>query len=245
MANLETRRVAELDCQFITSEKTPLFSVVLCHGFGAPGDDLVPVGAQLLTQFPELLDQVQFVFPAAPLTLDAIGLPGGRAWWPLDIDRLNLVVQKRDYSAFRKHLPPQLPAARHQLLQLIREIQKTADQSPDRILLGGFSQGAMLATDVALQLETPPAGLIVWSGTLLDEEEWTARASRLANTPVIQSHGREDEILPYEAALWLKELFVAAQAHVNFIGFRGPHTIPKEAVSAVGQLLQRLLGVIE
>jgi len=245
MANLESRRVAELDCQLITSDKAPLWSVVLCHGFGAPGDDLVAIGAQLLTQFPELLDQVQFIFPAAPLSLDSLGIPGGRAWWPLDMDVLNRAMQQRDYSQFRRQCPPQLPAARDKLLDLIQAIQQSSGHSNSQILLGGFSQGAMLAMDVALQMSSPPAGLAIWSGTLLNEPEWLERISSLKNIPVIQSHGREDPILPYEAALWLKEMLIEAGANVNFLGFRGPHTIPKEAVSAVGQLLQRLLGTIE
>lgn len=245
MANLERRRVAELDCQVITSEQTPLYTAIFCHGFGAPADDLVPIGAQLLQQFPELLDQVQFIFPAAPLALDEYGIPGGRAWWPLEMDRLARATQERDYAAFRKELPPQLPVARDMLLNLVHEVCVSTQQPPGKILLGGFSQGAMLATDVALRLPAPPAGLVIWSGTLLNEADWTARASTLKDVPVIQSHGREDPILPYDAAIWLKDLLISAGTKVNFIGFRGPHTIPKEAVNAVGQLLQRLLGVIE
>jgi len=245
MANLEMRRVAELDCQLITSEQVPLYTVILCHGFGAPGDDLVPAGAQLLTQFPELLDQVQFLFPAAPLELDCYGIPGGRAWWPLDVDRLTQSVQQKDFGAFRKELPPQLPVAREMLLKLIQEVCDSTGQSPGQILLGGFSQGAMLATDVALHLSVPPAGLVIWSGTLLNEEEWISRAVNLKGVPIIQSHGREDPILPYDAAIWLKESLIAAGGNVNFIGFRGAHSIPRDAISAVGQLLQRLLGIIE
>lgn len=245
MANLEFRRVAELDCQFIISEKSPHCTVILCHGFGAPGDDLVSVGAHLLMQFPELEDQVQFIFPAAPLSLAEMGMPGGRAWWPLDMDRLNLAIQQRDDSQLRHYSPPGLPAARAQMLKLIQEIQASCLHSPDQIFLGGFSQGAMLTVDVALHMESPPAGLAIWSGALLNEAVWSERMSRLKDVRIIQSHGREDPILPYESALSLKELLVAAGANVNFLGFRGPHTIPKEALSAFGQLLQRQAGTIE
>src|SRR3954464_13926874 len=51
--------------------------VVLLHGFGAPGDDLVD-----LTTFLHVPAEVRFVFPEAPLLLD--GGPG-RAWWMLDM----------------------------------------------------------------------------------------------------------------------------------------------------------------
>ncbi|WP_437230994.1 alpha/beta hydrolase [Planctomicrobium sp. SH661] len=245
MANLEVRRIAELDCHLITSESTPLLNVILCHGFGAPGDDLVPIGAQLLQEFPDLLDKVQFIFPSGPISLDPLGIPGGRAWWPLDMDRLTRTVQERDFHAFRKHVPPELPAARDKLLALVNEVCEETGLETNRVVLGGFSQGAMISTDVALRLPTPPAGLIVWSGSLLSEEDWNARNHQLKDVPVIQSHGREDPILPYEAAIWLRDLFLTGAAKLDFFGFRGPHTIPREAVNATGQLLERLLGIIE
>jgi predicted esterase len=52
---------------------------VLLHGFGAPGDDLLPLA--------EALDlPVRFVFPAAPLELGMGGFYGdSRAWWMLDL----------------------------------------------------------------------------------------------------------------------------------------------------------------
>ena len=57
-------------------------AVVLCHGFGAPGDDLVPL-AEVLSAPP----RTRFFFPEAPLALPA---PYGdaRAWWMLDLLRL-------------------------------------------------------------------------------------------------------------------------------------------------------------
>lgn len=244
MASLEPRQIADLNCHVITcesKENSPELTAIFCHGYGAPGDDLVPVGAQLLQQFPDLLDQIQLIFPAAPLDLSNQGLPGGRAWWPLEIDQLTRSIQQRDFDELRKSCPPQLPSAREKLLKLIEE----TGQPPHKIVLGGFSQGAMLATDVALHLPEPPAGLIIWSGTLLNEEEWRRRAKQLKNIPIIQSHGREDMILPYEAAIWLKDLLVEAESKVNFIGFRGPHTISKDAINAVGELFERLLGFLE
>lgn len=244
MASLEPRRIGDLDCHVITCEsheQSLELTAIFCHGYGAPGDDLVPVGAQLLQQFPDLLDHIQMIFPAAPIDLSNQGLPGGRAWWPLEIDQLTRAVQQRNFDELRKSCPPLLPAAREKLMRLIKEI----GQPPHKIVLGGFSQGAMLATDVALHLPEPPACLVIWSGTLLNEEEWRSRAPCLKDVPIIQSHGRDDPILPYEAAIWLKDLFVAAECKVNFIGFRGPHTISKDAINAVGELIERSLGFLE
>src|SRR4051812_26327447 len=51
--------------------------VVLMHGFGAPGDDLVE-----LARFMRVPKSVRFLFPEAPLSLDE---GYGRAWWLLDL----------------------------------------------------------------------------------------------------------------------------------------------------------------
>ena len=62
------------------------------------------------------------------------------------------------------------------LMALVDELGRGTGLAPGRIVLGGFSQGAMVATDVALRLEEPPAALVVLSGTLLCQDEWRRRA---------------------------------------------------------------------
>lgn len=240
MAQLETRRIGGLDCRVVTTGGPPWLVLVLCHGFGAPGDDLVPVGAQLLQLYPELLDQVQIVFPAAPLSMDEFGLPGGRAWWHLDMEKLARAVETGEFRDLRRESPPQLPAAREELLNLIGRLQGETGLPMQRFLLGGFSQGSMLATDVTLHLDEKPGGLMIWSGTLLNEEDWLPRMPSLAGLPVVQSHGRQDPILPFAAAIWLREMLTQSGADVEFIEFQGPHTIPLDAIDAAGQMLARV-----
>ncbi|SFI57112.1 alpha/beta hydrolase [Planctomicrobium piriforme] len=241
MATLEWRQYGALDAHVITAEPAPQLAAIFCHGFGAPGDDLVPLGAQLLQQFPSLLDQVEILMPCAPLSLADQGLPNSRAWWPLDLERLSRTIELSNFDDLRREVPDQLATSRELLLDLIKEVMTTRGLSAGQIVLGGFSQGSMLATDVAMRMPEPPGGLIIWSGTLLNEEDWTQRAPRLKDVPVVQSHGREDPILPYESATWLRDLLTGAGAKIKFIGFRGPHTIPNEAVKAAGQLLESLL----
>src|SRR5262245_65483918 len=62
-------------------------AVVLCHGFGAVGADLVGLARPLLDASPAIAEQVAFIFPAGPLDLSNLGMPGGRAWWLIDLDR--------------------------------------------------------------------------------------------------------------------------------------------------------------
>jgi phospholipase/carboxylesterase len=205
-------------------------TVVLLHGFGAPGDDLVPVAS-------ELAAPVRFVFPEAPLELG--GLYGdSRAWWMLDLARLEDELRRGVPRDRRAEVPEGLPAARGQLLQLLDQL--AARFPSERLVLGGFSQGAMLALDVALHRDAPPAGLVLWSGTLLAAELWLPRLASLAGVPVLQSHGRNDLLLPFFVAETLRDRLRAAGAVVEWHEFIGGHEIPLGVLAATAELLQRL-----
>ncbi|MCB2067917.1 MAG: dienelactone hydrolase family protein, partial [Erythrobacter sp.] len=107
-----------------------------------------------------------------------------------------------------------------------------------RIVVGGFSQGSMLATDVTLRLSGPPAGLVIYSGTLLNEAEWSSLAPERSGLSVLQSHGTEDPILPFVAAEWLRDLLTASGLDVEFQSFRGGHTITNAAIESTAAMLQ-------
>lgn len=219
---------------------SPALAMVLCHGFGAPGSDLLNLGAEMLSLQPELAEVARFYFPEAPLSLTEAGMPGGRAWWMLDIEKLNAAIATGEFRDLRNDRPPELPAAREKLTALVDEIRDNTGLSMNRIVLGGFSQGSMLATDVSLRLPEPPALLAVFSGTLMSEDEWRDLAAKRGGLSVLQSHGRQDMILPFQAAEWLRDLFQEAGADVEFLPFNGPHTIPGEAVS---RFAERLLEI--
>jgi len=76
---------------------------------------------------------------------------------------------------------------------------------------------------------------------LLIEDVWRLKAKARAGLPVFQSHGRQDPILPYPAAEWLKELFLEAGMQHEFVPFDGGHTIGEEALLKLGDFLQRRL----
>ena len=57
----------------------------------------------------------------------------------------------------------------------------------------------------------------------------------------MQTHGRQDQILPFAAAIALRELLTEAGANVNFIEFNGPHTITLPGLEALVELLERQL----
>lgn len=217
--------------------RAPTGVCVLCHGFGAPGSDLAPLGPELLWRVPPLCETLRFVFPAAPLSLDDIGMPGGRAWWVLDVEQLMAAAAGLVVRDLRRTVPEGLEPARERLMHLVEDVERTMHVPPDRVVLGGFSQGAMVATDMALRLPTGPAGLCVMSGTLLGEEAWRPLAKSHAPLPVLQSHGRQDPILPFAGAELLRDLLTEAGHAVEFLPFDGPHTIPPAVVERLGQRL--------
>jgi phospholipase/carboxylesterase len=100
----------------------------------------------------------------------------------------------------------------------------------------------MLATDVSLRLEEAAGGLAVLSGTLLVEDVWRAKAKARTGLEIFQSHGRQDPVLPFEAAEWLSALFEEADMRHEFVPFTGGHTIPNEVLDGLGDFLARRLA---
>ena len=67
-------------------------------------------------------------------------------------------------------------------------------------MLGGFSQGGMLAAEVAFRTEQPLEALILLSPTFVDEQRWIEGMPRRKGLPVFISHGRRDDVLPFAAS---------------------------------------------
>ena len=214
----------------ITGPADAPVTVILLHGFGAPGDDLVPLSQAIRAP-------ARYVFPAAPLELG--GLYGdSRAWWLLDLAKLEQELRAgtpRDHS---DEVPDGLAAARASVMRLIDQLLARPPLPPGgKLVLGGFSQGAMLALDVALHRETPPDGLVLMSTTLIAASEWQPRMARLAGVPIVMSHGKHDMLLPFAIAEALRDQLRAAGAVVDWHPFLGGHEIPPMVLDAVGALV--------
>jgi phospholipase/carboxylesterase len=212
-------------------------TVVLCHGFGAPGTDLVGLADDL-----DAPPGTTLLFPEAPLSLSMFGSsPFGepRAWWLIDIARLELAIARGELRDLSKDVPDGLAEARAAFAAMLDELAK--ETPPERLVLGGFSQGSMLTLDLALrQPERKLAGLVALSGTLLAEREWIPLMEGRRGTPVFQSHGASDPILPYSIAERLRDALVKAGLDMTFDPFAGPHTIPPRTLERLGAWLRAL-----
>lgn len=207
-------------------------TVVLLHGFGAPGDDLVSLAEALAPHAPT----TRFVFPEAPLELG--GLYGdSRAWWLLDLARLEEELRRGTPRDRRDELPEGLPSARAHVSRLLDQLTARFTIPADRLVLGGFSQGAMLSLDVALHRTAPPAALVLMSGTLIAESAWAPRLPTLAGVPVLMSHGRSDGLLPFGVAELLRDKLAAAGSVVDWHPFLGGHEIPSVVLAAFARFL--------
>lgn len=214
-------------------------AVVLLHGYGAPGGDLVPLYRAIAAP-----RAVRFVFPAAPIVLER-SLPPAfapRAWWPLDMAELMAIATSGRIEDLQAYEPAELDAARQHVAALLDAVERELSVAPEQIVLGGFSQGAMLATDFVLRSERPFAGLVAFSGTLMCKRVWSEAAPARRGLRVVQSHGRADPILPYANAEALRDLLVAAGLAVEFCPFAGGHGIPDAALERLSALLQLSSG---
>ena len=222
---LDVRVVANTD-----KETGPV--VVLLHGFGAPGSDLVGLAPHLHTS-----PDVRFVFPEAPLDLGP-AFAGGRAWWMIDMLALQQAMAAGAFRDLARSVPEGLADARAQLSGCLDALQEKL--APESLVLGGFSQGAMLALDFALRDKRRLDALVLFSTTLIAEAEWAPRFSSRTGLPVVLSHGRYDPVLPYQGAERVRALMEDAGLDVRFVPFEGMHEIPEEAVAAGRSCFEKL-----
>ncbi len=238
-----TTTLGGLACKVLQDgDGPPKGVVVLCHGFGAPADDLVGLEEQLVALAPGLKG-VRFVFPGAPLSLAAMGYGDAKAWWLIDFEQIQK-LNGGDLEAlqeFRKHEPDGMAKARAMMLKLVDEVTAQTGLPMSKVVLGGFSQGAMITTDLALRLPEAPAALVILSGTLLIEDVWKQKAKGRAGLPIFQSHGTVDPVLRFDAAERLRDVLTEAGSPPEFVAFEGPHAIPMGVLRKLAQFLSARL----
>lgn len=209
--------------------------VILLHGFGAPGDDLVPLAEGLA-----LPNGVRFLFPEGPLSL-SMGFGESRAWWLIDMARLEADRAAGRVRDLSKEVPRGLPSARETLEKFLAELPRVLSVDYKTTVIGGFSQGAMLSCDIVMRQAIPFAGLVQLSGTLLAQQDWRPAVAKRSGLPVFQSHGTQDPLLPYVMAERLRDELTRAGLAVEWHAFRGGHEIPEAVLVRLGGFLMKVL----
>lgn len=201
-------------------------AIVFLHGFGADANDLAPL-AQALNWSP----LESWYFPNAPLEVP-IG-PGfwGRAWFPVSASDVESGVD------FSRAQPPGMEKA-------VQTVLKYIDSLPhQRIVIGGFSQGAMVATQAVLSRPEKFSGLVVLSGSLVDEPRWKKQAAAVKPSfEFFQSHGSRDTVLPIDGAVRLNRLLTESGWEGQWHEFAGAHEIPTSVVRELKSYLRHQLS---
>ena len=222
-------RAPELDT--ITHGGSGPPTMVLLHGYGSSAEQWAP-----FTRTIRLPANGRFVFPQAPgFTSPPDGPPGGRGWW-----RLGLAAHVPPGKAIPDlsgTQPPGLKLA----ASLVEELLGSLARSPGGpVILGGYSQGGMVASEVAFLSDARIDALVVLSGTLVDEASWERRFPLRRNTPVFMSHGRSDPILPFDVADRFRAKLEAAGVRVHWVPFDGGHEIPAMVVRELNEFVAAL-----
>lgn len=206
-------------------------TLVLLHGYGSSAERWAPFTRTIWWP-----PNGRFVFPQAPeRTVPPDGPGDGRAWWRLDL--ASHVPPGRSVPDLSTHRPSELKGAAALVAKVLRD-RRTVPAGP--VVLGGFSQGAMVASELAFRSKVPLSGLVLLSATLVDEPSWEKHFQERRNVPVFLAHGRADTVLPFEIAERFRQKLEAAGVPVTWCPFNGGHEIPAVVVVALNEFLHRL-----
>ena len=201
---------------------TPQALVVLLHGLGADGFDLI----DLAPGWGKAVPHAAFVAPHAPEPCDMA--PYGKQWFSLQ-DRTPAMM-RAGIEVAAATLAPWLEAERARL-----------GLGWDKVALMGFSQGAMTALFAGLRRPVAPRGILAFSGALIAPERL---ADATARPPILLVHGEDDEVVPVTRSR-------AAQSALEASGFgvtalycpRLGHGIDDAGLSAGALFLQRIFAL--
>jgi phospholipase/carboxylesterase len=170
--------------------------VIILHGYGANGDDLISLAEEWA---PELPDAV-FLAPNAPDMCEASSF--GFQWFS---------IRAIDERAFEREA--QIGLVAPVLSAYIDEQLEKWDVPESRLVVGGFSQGAMMAMYTMPRRKNPCAGVIGYSGMLIDAEG--LKAPEIVKMPVLAIHGDSDTVVPPRALAAVESGFSAAGFNVE------------------------------
>ena len=200
----------------------PTQAVVLLHGYGSDGQDLIG----LAQYWRDLLPGALFVAPNAPERCrDNFS---GYQWYPIDYSR----PEARFEGA---------AAARPVVVEFLADLWAQTGLGPGATLLGGFSQGAMMALTVGVSLEAALGGALGFSGALIEPAAW--RPGGGPKPPICLVHGDRDEVvhpeLSVEAAKVLREQGYSVSHYVE-VG--AGHTIAPDGLAFASRFIAEAMG---
>lgn len=155
-------------------------AVILCHGYGSNGRDMAGLADTLAKDLP----QTAWITPDAPRMV----YPGGYEWFGMDTTDLTGATHT-ELTTLTERARQTVPV----LSDLIKQVQETYHLPFNRIVLGGFSQGGLMALLTALSLPQPPAGVLCLSGVPYCPASVPVSVHPF---PILMTHGTADPVVP-------------------------------------------------
>lgn len=200
----------------------PKSLVVLLHGVGADGDDLIGLAPYLAP----LLPDTEFLAPNGPYPCDMA--PFGRQWFSL---------QDRNPAV----LGAGVAAAAPVLDAFLNDALKARNLDGSRLALLGFSQGTMMALQLGPRRAVSPAGIVGFSGALLAPERLAIETRSRPKTLLI--HGDADPVVPFAALAIAEQALRVNRFPVETLVRPGlGHGIDDAGLHRAGAFLKGILG---
>ncbi|MDG1209172.1 MAG: prolyl oligopeptidase family serine peptidase [Paracoccaceae bacterium] len=196
--------------------------VILLHGYGADGNDLFGI-AQALAQH---LPNTAFRSPNAPERCTTN--PAGYQWFP---------ISWLDGSS-EQEMAEGAERAKKTLHAYLDEAMAEEGMTPDRTVIIGFSQGTMMSLDVTMRRDEAFAGLVGFSGRLIESD-----APMTCKTPVLLVHGDQDPMVPVASIHEAREALEKADVPVLWHISEGVgHGIAPDGLGLALKFIQDRLG---
>ncbi len=203
----------------------PTALVVLLHGVGADGHDLI----SLASHWAPLLPDAEFIAPDGPQPCDMAAF--GRQWFSLQ-DRTPAVI----FAGVSATAPI--------LDRFLDEALAARGLDETRLALVGFSQGTMMSLHVGLRRARPLAGILGFSGALTGPDRLAAEIR--SRPPVLLIHGQADAVVPFSMMGLAEQTLRANHVPVETLACpRLGHGIDEAGLKHGGAFLQRVLGTTE
>jgi len=201
--------------------------VVLLHGYGSNGDDLIG----LAPYFAAVLPDTMFISPNAPHPCEAGGF--GYQWFSLGGWQPGLDWPAKAW--------PEIVSSGKILNAWLDEELKKYELLDHQLALIGFSQGTMMAFQVGLRRANAPAAIVAYSGALMAPDHLAADIT--ARPPVMIIHGEQDPIVPFAEMAAAEKVLRANNVPVETLARPGlPHSIDDAGIIAAAQFLSRQFG---
>ena len=196
--------------------KGPL-NFVFLHGYGANGRDLVNLSQQ---EDLKALNANWYFFEA-PLSPPELAMFGGRAWFNLTLLSLGgLEADGKDfYDQENQEIEDSFTQLKNSLWELNLNLENT--------LIGGFSQGAMMASKLFFESPKNYRGFISFSGAPIHRKKWNLKEVN-PKQKVFLSHGIQDPVVPFQCAKDLDKEIEGFNKKTHW--FNGQHEIPHQVL---------------